>query len=149
MNLPHKCISAFYIYNSQHSVNNILYKIYEYQNKIDMLNSQINIQKYRQFIALQDITNYYEYYRCAYLKRIDSLQKELVNTYSNCQTERKLNGRLINFIESDMSFDECSVCLDTTKIPSLSCNHPICVKCFTQWFRISDNPRCPICRQNI
>jgi len=46
---------------------------------------------------------------------------------------------------------DCSICLDTVKIPTkLGCSHVFCLKCIISWLGVRlANLKCPLCRSFV
>lgn len=78
--------------------------------------------------------------------REDILSATSLLSTSTCSSATNDNSGLFSSILNENFI--CNCCLELFKNPvTLMCGHSFCQLCLADWFLISSNRRCPICRQ--
>lgn len=115
---------------------------------------------YRKTYIKDTITFELESYRDALLKMIDDIRIMKFNKLDGVfYTPDNLHPKDSNFVidksENDIILfsdeenpEECSVCLDLTKITT-PCGHKLCILCWDNLRNIKNSLPCPICRNNL
>jgi hypothetical protein len=81
-------------------------------------------------------------------------------TYSKCLKINKKNNIINNIYIVPLyevlttqpynKEEQCCICLEkfgNKTVAKLSCNHKFCESCISEWFEISVNNKCPLCRE--
>ena len=78
------------------------------------------------------------------IDRLDTIKFSKKNNKFYYGEEESTFESLYNGTNYSTIYEECSVCMETTKRKTI-CKHPLCMQCF---FKLT-KPRCPLCRKCI